>query len=634
MNKRLIIKISLFITLTIYIYRYMKFSFKTTLDIIRIKKLSKNITKKKNWSIIDMWYNVVDKNPYKIAIHFGDRHISYKELDNLSNKIANWALDIGLGKDNVCALMMLNRPEYVAFWLGLAKIGAVTGLININLSGPSLFHCLEIALTQAKEGPYIVVYGPEHENQITQEIKDKLSQKFGDVKYYIYSDPTKISNKLQYNRRETIITKSHDLNILVNTYSNRYKYRNNIIFSDSIFYIYTSGTTGLPKAAKIPHIRFYTAGHAFRILYGLKSNDILYISLPLYHSNGGMIGISCAWATGMTVVLREHFSATNFITDCIKYNCTVSVYIGEICRYILNTPSNDNDRKHKLRLMIGNGLRPDIWQKFIDRFGIKMGEFYGSTEGNANLFNNTYKVGAIGYLPKLLRLLYPVKIIKFNQETEELVRNNKGLCMLTNTNEPGEGIGLINEKDATRRFDGYTNETATNKKIATGVLKKDDKWFRTGDLLKMDKDGYVYFVDRIGDTFRWKGENVSTTEVAEIMSSTSGLQDINVYGVIVGNQDGRAGMAAIQTNENFDFKELYNNITKNLPSYAQPCFLRVLPKASLTGTFKHKKVDLRNEGFDITKISDKLYYKDNNIKTYIQLTPEIYNNIIREEIRI
>jgi len=396
----------------------------------------------------------------------------------------------------------------------------------------------------------------------------------------------------------------------------------------------------MPKAAVISHLRMVIAATGFYSMFRLREDDVVYTVLPLYHSAGGMIGAGMCTVQGITMVLRDKFSATRFWTDVTEHKATVMQYIGELCRYLLLAKPSPAEKTHGLRIAIGNGLRPDIWADFQTRFNIpEVGEFYGATEGNVLLSNHCTAPdsrGAVGVMG-LMRLTKMNVIVKFNDDTEEVVRGPDGFCILCGPGEAGEMIGLINENDPTRRFQGYHgNQKATQNKIIHDVFKKGDSYFRTGDLLKMDAGGYVSFVDRIGDTFRWKGENVATTEVAEVVSLFEGIAEANVYGVQVPGKDGRAGMAALTLKEgylppsapgagtHFDVHGLAKHCTKNLPSYAVPVFLRFLPEVPITGTFKHQKVQLRKEGADPSVIPDPLFFLNPDSKTYEPLTPPAY----------
>jgi len=354
------------------------------------------------------------------------------------------------------------------------------------------------------------------------------------------------------------------------------------------------------------------------------------------------LGLCMALVRGGHFVMRKKFSATNYMKDCVEYGATVGQYIGELCKYVNATPPSEYDNKHKLKVVIGNGMRKEDWIVFVKRFKVpRIGEFYGSTEGNASLLNTKNKPGACGWLPGWARKVYPVKIIKMNPDDEETpIRNKKGMCIECKAGETGQLIGLIKQEDPTRRFDGYTDKKATEKKTLKNVIKKGDQWFATGDLLKRDAKGFYYFVDRIGDTFRWKGENCSTREVEEVACEAApGIEEVNVYGVEVNGNGGRAGMACIglkegTTPDNFDFPTFYINNAKSLASYQRPRFVRFPEKFENTSTFKHRKVDLRKEGFDPNTISDPLYFIDTENRTYVPLDSALYDQIQNGEVRI
>jgi len=390
----------------------------------------------------------------------------------------------------------------------------------------------------------------------------------------------------------------------------------------------------LPKAATIKHLRLFSMGKAFTTMFNVTYDDRIYCVLPLYHSAGGLCGVGMTICSGATMILKKKFSATSFFKDCREQKVTVVQYIGELCRYLLTAPPTKEDATNDIRIAIGNGLRPDIWAKFQSRFGIReIGEFYGSTEGNAALFNHCTSAaaqGAVGRMGPLLVKASKVKLVKFDVVSEEPVRDASGFCIPCNKGEVGELLGEIDESDPLRQFAGYyNNNKGTSSKILTDAFKKGDRYFRTGDLLRHDSSGYWYFVDRIGDTFRWKGENVSTTEVAEVVSTFPGVEEVNVYGVSVPGKDGRACMAAMVIRDGLDFAKLAKHCTDNLPAYAVPVFLRRLPVIEVTGTFKHQKVELRNQGCDPTKTTsdgkvDPLYMYDPDQKTYVPLTTKVY----------
>jgi fatty-acyl-CoA synthase len=307
-------------------------------------------------------------------------------------------------------------------------------------------------------------------------------------------------------------------------------------------------------------------------------------------------------------------------------------YIGELCRYLLNQPSSPLERGHKVRAITGNGLRPEIWREFQARFAIpRIVEFYGATESNVSMLNYDGTVGAVGRVPDYLEWLLPSRVIRFDVENETPVRGPDGLCIECEPDEVGECVGGVSSR-AGREFEGYTNRADSQKKMLHDVFKKGDLWFRTGDLMRRDEHGYFYFVDRIGDTFRWKGENVSTGEVGEALAAAPGILEANVYGVRVPGTEGRAGMASLVVNGDFDLAGLPARLKARLPAYAHPIFLRLSPRIEVTGTFKQRKVDLVREGFDPAAISDPLYVLADG--KYDRLTPQRHAEIVAGQVKL
>ncbi|XP_011494911.1 PREDICTED: long-chain fatty acid transport protein 4-like [Ceratosolen solmsi marchali] len=547
--------------------------------------------------------------PNKQCFIYEDRVWTNADIDKYSNRIASVFKNAGYVKGNAVALFMSNKPEYIATWLGLGKLGIVTALINTNLRMQSLVHCLTIAKVKA------VIYADE----LAFAIDDIIDSLPGIERYKQGCDNPCTDGAFDLNN---IMAKASDQQPLVDKEPG---------YKDNLLYIYTSGTTGLPKAALFPNSRYLLVQTATYHMLGLKQNaDIIYNPIPLYHMSGGIVGTGCALIKGIPSVLRTKFSVTAYWTDCIKYNCTISQYIGEMCRYLLSAPPRPEDRTHSVRLMVGNGMRPQIWRNFVNRFKIEqVNEVYGSSEGNANIINVDNTVGAVGFVPSILpKALHPVAIIRVNPETCEPIRGPDGYCLRAEPNEPGMLIGLIKQGNASREFNGYLDKEASKKKTIDNVFLQGDKAFLTGDILVQDEYGYFYFKDRTGDTFRWKGENVATAEVEGVVSNVAGYRDTTVYGVQVPGMEGRAGMAAIVDPDSLlDFKALAEGLDKSLPSYARPIFLRIVKELELTGTFKLKKINLQNEGFDPNKIQDKVYFRSGN-KEYVEVTPELYEEII------
>ncbi len=417
------------------------------------------------------------------------------------------------------------------------------------------------------------------------------------------------------------------------------EWRSGVGFADTALLIYTSGTTGLPKAAAIRHNRLYGGGLLFARHYGLRPDDRYYTPLPLYHSAATVVCVMATVVTGATVVLTRRFSASRFWDDCVAHQVTVIQYIGELCRYLLSAPVSDMERRHRVRLAIGNGLRPDVWEPFQTRFGIgEIGEFYAATEGNAGLFNHCTRPrdqGAIGHMGSLVHWFSGMRLVRYDVEADEIVRDPAtGLCVPCAPGEAGELVSKIVAWDPMRTFAGYhKNAEGTGKKIISDVFAKGDRYFRTGDLLRVDQDGYWFFVDRVGDTFRWKGENVSTNEVQEVVSHTPGgvIAEVNVYGAEVPHKEGRACMAAIVWDKNAvaaaggeeaALEAVSRFARGNLPVYAVPVFVREMEAVEITSTFKHKKSELRTEGADPSKVAagTKVWVLDFNTQKYVPMT--------------
>jgi len=563
------------------------------------------------YTLADAIEDAVDDHPERVFIAFEGHEITYADFEARANRFAHWGLSSGLKKGDTVALFMENHPDYIAFWVGMAKIAVRTALINYNLSGTGLAHCLKVVDCKA-----IVMNLELAPNYATARDQAPLALGAfvlgGDVDGAIRIDAA--VDQAAPGRPDKSL-------------------RAGVKGGDVALYIYTSGTTGLPKAAKITGVRARGLMRVFKDATEANLNDRLLLTLPLYHATGGMCGVGTALNAGACIILRRKFSASHFWQEAIDNKATMLVYIGELGRYLMNQPPTTMERSHTIKKGFGNGLRADVWAEFVKRTGIhQLVEFYGSTEGNVNFFNLDGKIGAVGRIPRLLRSRLPARIIRFDVETEEPVRGPDGLCIEAAPDEIGEAVGPITG-EARQRFDGYNDEAQSKKKLLHDVMAKGDLWFRTGDLMKMDADGYVYFADRIGDTFRWKGENVSTSEVEIAISSMPGVKHAIVYGVQVPGQDGRAGMAAI-TPEGVDLKALYAHLAANLPAYARPVFVRFQKDVETTGTFKYRKVDLVKEGYDARATVDPVFVVDNEARSYQPVTPELIQKINGGAIRL
>mmetsp|Transcript_17210 Transcript_17210/g.20863 ORF Transcript_17210/g.20863 Transcript_17210/m.20863 type:complete len:635 (-) Transcript_17210:1484-3388(-) len=604
-------------------------------DISTIRKIipyllkSKKLSEKTDWTVADQWEQVCDQQPEeKEALVFAEdgRSYSFREVEAYANQIARWAYGKGWKANDVVAIFVENRPEFVFALLGLAKVGIVAALINTNNKSKPLSHSIEIANCKA------VIFGTElSENMAT--VMDELSSKNLPVFAYrnLPSDsvPAYATGCLDDEMKQYFPDRLPR------------SVRKDTGISSTFGYIYTSGTTGLPKACIIKHAKYITTSGAWGPVYGVKEDDRVYTVLPLYHSAGGMLGQGQLLTRGLTLILARKFSASKFFKNCSDYNATVTQYIGELARYLLNSPKSDHDLSHNVRIVIGNGLRREVWTPFLKRFGIpEVGEFYGATEGNIALGHHSQNfsgVGAVGHAGAILTRLQNLVFVKHDVETEEPVRGSDGFCIPCEKGEPGELLGYIDPADSTKEFAGYTSKEASEKKLMRNVLKDGDLYFRTGDLLRHDPDGWIYFVDRIGDTFRWKGENVSTNEVSEIVSVYDGILEANVYGVKVpGSEDGRACMVAVVMNEgaSLDLDSFAQYLNSELATYAMPMFVRMLPQMDSTGTFKQRKVDLVKEGFNPAEVSDALYVYDLASKKYVPIDQNKYMQICNGQSRL
>ena len=401
-------------------------------------------------------------------------------------------------------------------------------------------------------------------------------------------------------------------------------------------YIYTSGTTGLPKAAKVSHYRLMQWSHWFAGMLDVQSTDRMYNCLPLYHSVGGVVATGATLVGGGAVEIRTRFSASDFWRDIRENRCTMFQYIGELCRYLVNSPEQPDDATHSLRLACGNGLRPEVWESFQSRFKIpRILEYYASTEGNFSLYNCEGQPGAIGRIPAFLAARLPVALVKFDVDSGEPTRNAGGLCDRCEADEVGEALGMIPVDDRRGgRFEGYADKGATARKVLRNVLAPGDAWYRTGDLMRRDLQGFYYFVDRVGDTYRWKGENVSTAEVLSVLTAATGVLEGVVYGVQVPGTDGRAGMAALVVDDSFDLSAFRRDVAERLPAYARPVFLRLLSALDSTGTFKPKKHELLQAGFDPGRVADPVFVDDSGAGCYVRIDSTRHADLLTGRIRL
>jgi fatty-acyl-CoA synthase len=560
--------------------------------------------------VVDDWAR---RQPDRAALISETETFSYRTLSERINQYARWALSSGIQKGDAVCLLMPSRPDYIAAWLGIGKVGGVVALINTKLVGQSLAHCISLA-----KADHII-------------LARELADMFETARPHL----DRAQKVWMHGGGKSETNLDATLDALDGSPLSAAE-RREITINDRALLIYTSGTTGLPKAASISHRRILNWGGWFAGLTDASPEDRLYDCLPVYHSVGGIVAPCSMLSAGASVVLADRFSVSQFWQDIVRFDCTLFQYIGELCRYLLKAPPSEFEATHRLRLACGNGLRGDIWQAFQTRFLIpQVLEFYAATEGNFSLYNVEGKPGAIGRIPPLLAHRFPAVIAKLDAELGIPVRDANGLCIACARGEVGEAIGRIGTADeGGGRFEGYTDAAETEKKILRDVLAKGDAWFHTGDLMRLDEQGYFHFVDRLGDTFRWKGENVATSEVNDAVRDAPGVGDAVTYGVAVPGTDGRAGMAAIVVDDRFDFEEFADHLARRLPIYAHPVFIRLSTALDATETFKQKKQQLVFEGFDPRTVDDRLFFRDPKSGAYRPIDAASYARIADGTIRL
>mgnify|MGYP003625881235 CR=1 FL=1 len=550
--------------------------------------------------------------PDHTAIIFEGSQCTWQELNAHANRYAHSFKRCGLKRGDTVSLMMENRTEFLACVIALNKLGVTAALINTNLTGRPLVHCMSI--TQSR----VCIFGEECSSAIEAVRADEALAALSSF-FFVSDSGTKACPDWAEDLGTASSAESGD----------NPDDTGRVTLGDTALYIFTSGTTGLPKAAVLSNRRYLqSAALAYAGGLDCDENDCIYLCLPLYHGTGIFLGVGAAFCTGATMFVRRRFSASSFLPEVREHGVTCFIYIGELCRYLLHTPEQPDDYKNPLGVMLGNGLRPDIWHAFKERFGVgQVIEFYGSSEGNigfANLLNKDCTVGTTSI---------PHALIKYDVDADEILRDKKGFCIRVQAGEPGLLLGKISAKT---RFEGYTNEEATEQKILRDVFKRGDAWFNTGDLMKTVDVGFTMglphyqFVDRVGDTFRWKSENVSTNEVAEIINLHEQVAMCNVYGVEVPGADGRAGMAALVLKEGIDALDIDSfsaHVQRELPAYARPVFLRLQSAIDTTGTFKMVKGDLRKAGYDLKRVDDPVYVIKPGSEKYTLLT-EDYARVI------
>lgn len=566
----------------------------------------------KKMSIGRLLEHQASTRPAATALKFDDKLWTYRSFNAWVNRIVAHFSRLGVGEGDVVAILSENRPDMLAATAAATKLGAIAGMLNYNQRDEVLSHSLGLIK------PKVIVVGEESVSALES---TPYCPQQNTALHFLWMGGDAGNCPPGYEDLEAV---TRDLS------SSNPRSTPAVRSKQPCFYIFTSGTTGMPKASVMSHSRWLKGGAGMGLLTArLNPEDTLYVPLPLYHNNALTVSWGSALSSGACIALTRKFSVSRFWDEVRQHDATAFCYIGELCRYLLNQEPSPKDRQHRVRVIIGNGLRPEIWMEFKQRFGIeRICEFYGASECNLAFVNSFDVDCTAGFCP------LPFAVVAFDPETEQPKRNDRGRMQRVDTGEVGLLITKINRLAP---FDGYTDAEATEKKLLRDVFKQGDCWFNTGDLVRDQGYKHIQFVDRLGDTFRWKGENVATTEVEAAFKHIDEVDQAVVYGVQVPNADGRAGMAAITFHgdmDQFDGKKLAAALTSHLPAYAVPVFLRVRDEHEITGTFKNRKVELKKAGFDPEQSEDPLYFLDSGQNAYVALTTELFQKIQQGEIRL
>ncbi|KAI0112361.1 fatty acid transporter [Hypoxylon sp. NC0597] len=561
-----------------------------------------------------------------IFLIFEGREWSYTEFFQVLQPVGNWLLkELGIQKGEMVALDGGNSPEYLFIWFALEAIGASVAFINCNLTAEPLVHCVKIAGAR-----YLLV---------DSDIRNLVSP---------------VEDELTLSGTKTIYYTPEFINTLTDIEPLPQERRTGVKPTDIASLIYTSGTTGSPKGIVVTRARGMLLRRAGNKL-GIKPSDRMYTCLPLYHASAqGVCCLPCL-SIGATMILSRRFSHKTFWPEVHASRATIIQYVGELCRYLLNVPPGPLDKGHKVRMALGNGLRPDIWEAFRQRFGgskMVIMEFYASTDGLGIISNKNrgpFSVGAISVRGLLWHWMNGDREarVRIDPDTQEIIRGENGFAIKCKANEPGEMMYRLNpDNPSTPQY--YRNAQGSEKRRIADVFVKGDLWFRSGDAMRLDSDGRLFFVDRLGDTFRWHSENVSTTEVGDIVGSYPEIAEANAYGVTVPFADGRAGCVAtvaaegistkledIVNERGLDLKGLAEHCLTKLPRYAVPIFLRIVKQLEYTGTMKLRKGRLRSEGIDLDAIQKTANELKEDVDTIYWMPPgeNKYNLFKREDLQ-
>ncbi|MEW6268220.1 MAG: long-chain-acyl-CoA synthetase [Thermodesulfobacteriota bacterium] len=553
-----------------------------------------------------------EKVPDRIALRFESEQVTFGEFNAGVNRYAHVLQARGVRKGDVVNVMMENSPAMLMAQGACAKLGAVGALINTHLEGEALAH-----VHRASRARVALVDRPCARAMLP--LLDGLRD------LHVLADvPDLVAEGSLFLSLPEALDAASDDEIDIP----------DVKIPDVFLYVYTSGTTGFPKPAIVRHARFTAGGNSLAILLGLTPDDCSYAPTPLYHGYANFVGFAPAFHVGACFASRRKFSASEFLPDVRRHGATVFCYVGELCRYLLRTPPTPRDREHRIRLATGPGLRPDIWLEFKNRFGIeRIIDSYGQTEGNVSLQNRRGRVGSCGRCAPFQH--EQLKLARYDLARGELERGPDGFLIECEVGEAGELLSRVSKANP-MAFDGYADPADNERKLVRDCFEKGDVYLRTGDLLRRDRASYYYFVDRIGDTFRWKGENVATMEVEHLLNQSPGVHETAVYGVQVPGTDGRAGMALVVAADGttFDPATFHAYAARVLPAYARPLFVRAAKQLDVTGNFKNRKTRLQAEGFDPRAIEDPLWFRDDAKGALVPLSPELYDDIVAGRVKL
>lgn len=566
-------------------------------------------------SMMDFLEKHASERPDAIAVKFEDQQISWGELNAKANQMAHYFRARGVKYGDRVALNLENRPELLFAVSGCLKLGAIAGMVNTGQTNEALAHSLKLI------DPSLIVVGSECLGNM-ESVSDVIEAHHSDKLLYI-ADAGHDSRPDNYLDLMAAIADQPVNNIVPDQV---------LTLGTPTYYIFTSGTTGLPKASITTNMKIFRAGTQFGVnVMQLGPKDTYYCALPLYHSNALVVGFGSCLCGGATLALRRKFSASQFWEDCIKFEATAAIYIGELLRYLLAQPERESDTAHNVTRVLGNGLRPDIWMQFKNRFGIaRIHEFYGASEGNTGFVNIFNFDKTVGWSPDYGKAW---SVIDYDVDGDEPIRGDDSFMKNLSPGETGLLIMRINDQNP---FDGYTDAQASEKKILRDVFEKGDAWFNSGDLVVLQKHGHIQFGDRIGDTFRWQGENVATTEVESVIMNWPEIEDAVVYGVTVPGRDGRCGMLYMTQKEegNLDLNGLAAHMRENLPAYAVPRFIRIGQKVDVTGTFKFQKSKLKNAAYKVDEVEDPLYLLARDADGVEPLTGDVQAKVDNGDVRL